>query len=322
MVLLVRAVKFNPGKKGRPYVEIHLFDGESTQKINDFNNTVEGLNAKGIKEDAIVCGTVSINEKGYLNMDNCRLNMDPSIKREDFKHVAPIDPDENFKWLLRQVKSVDTNPTNQGERKSIAHLTLKLLQENEEEFKRSSAAETMHHNFLAGLLYHTVRMVSVASQICKTYKDLDEELLVCGAALHDIGKIHCYITDDIGDAKISIEGNLYEHLHYGMCMIEEAAKREVYSAERVRLLVHMIAAHHGTLEWGAVVTPKFKEAMVLHFVDMIDSRMNMFEEAYKGQESWKCFRLIVSVTHLLQDVRRMVYHMKSLNLTLDIAEKK
>ena len=68
-------------------------------------------------------------------------------------------------------------------------------------------------------------------------------------------------------------------------MVEEAAKSGIYHAEKLQMLEHMIASHHGKKEWDAITTPAFPEAEMLHLIDMIDSRMNMFEEAYKGQNA-------------------------------------
>ena len=284
LVLLVTKVEDKETTTKKPYAAITLFDGESEQNINDFNNTVARLAERGIIKDSIVEVTVFKKENGYFDLVSCRLNTNPSITRGDFIHIAPINLDKSFEWLINQIKNVDTNTSGGETKRSISYLTLKLLKENEEAFKRSSAAVGMHHNFIGGLLYHTTRMVSAALQVCRTYSDLDKELLVCGTALHDIGKIHCYITDDIGNAKMSVVGNLFEHAYYGMYMIDEAARNEECCEERVMLLKHMIASHHGKLEWGALVVPKIKEASMLHEIDMMDSRINMFEEAYKGQE--------------------------------------
>ena len=66
-------------------------------------------------------------------------------------------------------------------------------------------------------------------------------------------------------------------------MIHDAAKSESYNPEKIVMLEHMIASHHGTKEWGAITIPAFPEAQMLHLIDMIDSHMNMFEEAYKDQ---------------------------------------
>lgn len=289
MTLMVVGVKDRgPASSGSPYVTADLFDGQKKVPVNFFENTVETLAKQGLVENVIINvklrKTIGKSANSfYYNQDGWTLNTDSSITEADFKHMAPIEPDTNFAWLIEQVKAVDSNPDCIGPYKSLSYLTQELLKENEEAFKRSSAAVTMHHNFLSGLLYHTVRMVSMAERTCETYKALDKELLICATALHDIGKVSCYATKDVGESEITVEGRLLDHAVVGIMMIHDAVKRNLYNPEKIQMLEHMLASHHGKKEWDAITTPAFPEAEMLHLIDMIDSRMNMFEEAYKGQ---------------------------------------
>ena len=273
-------------KSGNPYVAVHLFDGIKEITVNFFDWTQERLAEKGIEKNSIIKIRLTKQENGYFNQNGFGPNDDPDVTEADFKHMAPIDPDEAFDWLLDQVKSLkpgDSAPASPYQ--SIAELTVGLLKRNADAFKRSSAAITMHHNFLSGLLYHTQRMVSMALKACETYPALDKELLVCGTALHDIGKVTCYETQNVGKSEITVTGRLLDHAVVGILMVEEAAKSGIYHAEKLQMLEHMIASHHGKKEWDAITTPAFPEAEMLHLIDMIDSRMNMFEEAYKGQNA-------------------------------------
>ena len=282
LTLMVSSLTDRSAKTGKPYVAAELSDGTKTIKVNFFDENTNSLSDKGMVKGAII--RVNLSKKdGFFNQEGWCLNNDPTITVRDFVKAAPIDPDKNYGWLLEQVKNVDTY-TGVGPYKSIAQLTLKLLKENEEDFKKSSAAVEMHHNFLSGLLYHTVRMVAMAIKLCEVYTSLDRELLVCATALHDIGKVNCYETSDVGDASVTIRGRLLDHSVSGIMMINEAVGTDLYNSEKIEMLEHMIASHHGKLEWGAVVTPAFPEAEALHLIDMMDSHINMFELAYDGQE--------------------------------------
>ena len=142
----------------------------------------------------------------------------------------------------------------------------------------------MHHNLYGGLVYHTSRMCSCASQIADVYQILDKELLVCGTALHDVEQDKELNTSGLGAATYSVDGRLFGHSVIGMEMIDEKSAEQtqkpdtLHDREKVRLLKHMIASHHGTLEWGALTVPAIPETMVLHNIDMIDSRMYMYED--------------------------------------------
>lgn len=277
---------------GAPYVQISAFDGAGTEKLNFWDYTKSRFEELGVTQGTILQVTIVPTKKNsgsgnFYNIDNndWSINTDPDITDSDFVHKAPIDPDECFQYILRLIHSVDSNPNNEGPYRSLAHLAETILKENEEAFKRSSAAVAMHHNFLAGLLYHTTRMITLAFSVCGTYKSLDKELLVCGTALHDIGKIICYDTKDVGEATVTVKGRLFDHALVGIMMIDDAAEKDVYNPEKIMMLEHMLASHHGKKEWDAITTPAFPEAEMLHLIDMIDSRMNMFEEAYPGQEA-------------------------------------
>ena len=284
-LLVVGMVDKGNTKAGEPYVSVELFDGIKKINVNFFRETVDTLRAKGVMENTVLIISLTLGTNGFYNQNDWHINTDSSVTEKDFIHAAPIDTEKSFKWLLEEVSAVNTNPDGIGPYKSISHLTLKLLRNNENEFKRSSAAVSMHHNFLSGLLYHTIRMVCMAKKACDVYKDLDRELLVCAVALHDIGKISCYETLDVGEANMTVEGRLLDHSLTGIMMIHDASREDIYNPEKILMLEHMLASHHGKKKWDAITTPAFPEAEMLHLIDMIDSRMNMFEEAYKGQQA-------------------------------------
>jgi 3'-5' exoribonuclease len=170
---------------------------------------------------------------------------------------------------------------------SLTALTVRILSSNLKAFTKSSAAKGMHHNIYGGLAYHTYRMIRSAYSICEVYPLLNRELLVCGTALHDIGKLIEMKTTDTGIASYTDMGNLFGHPLLGIEMIDhevwnkdQAIGGRSYNREQVAMVKHMIASHHGQPEWGAKRYPSTPEAMILHELDMIDSRMYMYEENF------------------------------------------
>ena len=148
----------------------------------------------------------------------------------------------------------------------------------------SSAAISIHHNLRGGLLYHSYRMVKAADALCGVYTNLDRELLLCGTALHDIGKVWEYKTSISGDAEFTASGVLFGHLYMGASLIKGFTADGNYNKEKVQLLIHMILSHHGTQEWGAVSCPAIPEAFALHYIDNLDAKMYMCEEHYEELE--------------------------------------
>jgi 3'-5' exoribonuclease len=132
-------------------------------------------------------------------------------------------------------------------------------------------------------------MLKTAFAVCEIYPLLNREVLVCGTALHDIGKIVEMKTSDTGIAAYTDMGNLFGHSLLGIEMIDhevwrqnQAAGGRSYNSEQVAMLKHMLASHHGQPEWGAIRVPGIPEAMILHELDMIDSRMYMYEETFSS----------------------------------------
>lgn len=138
--------------------------------------------------------------------------------------------------------------------------------------KRAPAAMTMHHAFLGGLLEHVISLIGLARAVSAHYQELDCDLLVAGAILHDIGK-----TEELRYARgidYSTEGRLLGHITIGIQMVHDRIKAiPDFPPQLAVLLEHLIVSHHGTHEFGSPALPQTREAVALHFIDDIDSKM-------------------------------------------------
>ena len=295
MTLLVVRIEERTTKKGDPYCRLTLSDGKTQQEANLFNNnTRESLKLQGVTEEKPVDVRLKCTE--FQNQKNYTVDsINPAkLTDEEKATLIKMPPLPRQQMLLDMIRNVLDSSGRQYDKDnvvipeddySLTALTVRLISKNSKAFSSSSAAKSMHHNLMGGLLYHTYRMVKAAYSICDIYTTLNRELLVCGTALHDIGKIEELSTSELGAANYTPDGRLFGHALIGIEMIDKmvaeadsAAGRETYNREDVRLLKHLIASHHGTLEWGAITLPAVPEAMVLHNIDMIDSRMYMYEE--------------------------------------------
>ena len=138
--------------------------------------------------------------------------------------------------------------------------------------KRAPAAMTMHHAYLGGLLEHTVSLIGLGHTIASHYKELDADLLLAGIVLHDIGKI-----DELRynrGISYSTEGRLLGHIMIGVSLVrEKICAIPDFPAPLATLVEHMILSHHGTREFGSPTLPQTREAVALHFLDDMDSKM-------------------------------------------------
>lgn len=149
-------------------------------------------------------------------------------------------------------------------------------------FANAPAARSMHHAYIGGLLEHTLSMATIARFLAGHYPHVDADLLLCGTLLHDMGKAYEYALED-GFAR-SDDGLLVGHIVRGIVLIESAAAKLDFPAAELRQLVHLIASHHGTHEWGSPVIPKSLEAVLLHQIDLLDSRIGGFMD-HVGNDS-------------------------------------
>jgi 3'-5' exoribonuclease len=157
-------------------------------------------------------------------------------------------------------------------------------------FRRAAAARNNHHARRGGLLEHTARMMQSFLALYPVYPELHRDLLIAGILFHDSGKLWetCPPAQGFGIVP-DLRGELMGHLSIGVELVNalwrELPKEEweelLPPSEEVRLhLLHLIAAHHGQLEYGSPILPKTPEAMALHLIDNLDARLEMFQEAY------------------------------------------
>lgn len=186
---------------------------------------------------------------------------------------APASAESMYNTIIKYVENIVKN-------EDMKKLTLALLEENKDSLMTYPAAISFHHAEIGGLLNHTSTMIRSAYAISQIYKYLNLDLLICGAALHDIGKIEENKQNASGLLVAhTIDGELMGHLVIGAFKVREKGKELGVSEEVIRLLSHMLLSHHGKLEFGSPVVPKFPEALVLNAVDELDAKLYEMEDA-------------------------------------------
>ena len=282
---------------GKPMLKVTMNDGTDNVTALIFDSTKKDLNAQGIEDGCTAVVNLEVTDykgsKSYkiININPVKL---PEDELKELVKLPPIDPDKLVNDIIILIKQSSgraydlTTFDVPADDFSLTALSVRLITNNLKAFTKSSAAKAMHHNLYGGLAYHTFRMIKSAYAVCEIYTLLNRELLVCGTALHDIGKLFEMKTSDTGIATYTDMGNLFGHPLLGIEMIDhevwnknQANGGRSYNAEQVAVLKHMIASHHGQPEWGAIRVPSTPEAMMLHELDMIDSRMYMYEENFK-----------------------------------------
>jgi 3'-5' exoribonuclease len=138
-------------------------------------------------------------------------------------------------------------------------------------FRRAPAAKSMHHACVGGLLEHVLSLARLCQGLAEHYP-VNRDLLLAGAVLHDVGKIYELSYD--GAFQYTTPGKLIGHIALGLELVREKIRAlPDFPAELKMLIEHMILSHHGHLEFGSPVEPSFPEAVLLHYLDDLDSKM-------------------------------------------------
>lgn len=192
---------------------------------------------------------------------------------ENLVPIAPIDAVAAMDRIVKYIESIK-DPDYQ-------RIASALIYGNEEAFSTIPAGKSIHHSFLHGLLMHTLNVLDLSDNFAKKYDDVNRDLLITGALLHDIGKIQEFVLSETGlVVDYSEDGQLLGHLTMGANQVSEVAKALGTPECKSRLLQHLILSHHGTPEHGAAVLPICLESELLSSADMIDSRAEIYREQY------------------------------------------
>jgi 3'-5' exoribonuclease len=145
-------------------------------------------------------------------------------------------------------------------------------------YKRAPAARGMHHARIGGLLEHVSSMLKLAKLVASHYPEVNSDLLACGVLMHDVGKMFELMSDRTFE--YTDEGRLLGHIAIGSAWLERRCDAvDGFPARLKTLLLHMVLSHHGKLEYGSPQVPLFPEALALHFVDDLDSKLEMMRAA-------------------------------------------
>lgn len=264
-------------KNGKPYETVILQDKSGTMdaKIWDPNNA--GIDDFDILDFIEVGGDiVSFQGALQVNVKRIRKCSEGEYDPAEYLPTSKKDIPKMYEELKKMIASLE-NPY-------CKQLLEKLFVENKEFVKvfcYSSAAKSVHHGFVGGLLEHTLNVACLCDYYCTRYPILKRDLLLTAAMCHDIGKtkeLSAFPENDYTDI-----GNLLGHIVIGSEMVSDIA-REIpgFPATLLGELKHCILAHHGELEYGSPKKPALVEAEALNFADNTDAKMETFTELLEG----------------------------------------
>jgi 3'-5' exoribonuclease len=270
-----------------------------TITLSDKTGTIKGVVWDDV--DRITVGTTSgdfVHVNG--NVGEYRGTLQVVIKKMDAIHADSVDSADFLPQTIRDIEGMFDRLIRITE--SIKNDYLKRLvdafwkdKEFVRKFKAAPAAKKMHHAYIGGLLEHTLSMVSLADKIAGHYSGVDRDLLLAGAIFHDIGKIDEFEYQFKID--YSDKGRLLNHIVIGLKMVDEKLSEiDEFPEDQALLLKHMIVSHHGAREFGSPEPPKIIEAVLLNYIDEIDSKVNGIRDFIASEdpdETWTSYHRIL-----------------------------
>ncbi len=194
------------------------------------------------------------------------------FREEECVLSAPRSVDEMWGELESHVQAV-------GDR-HLRVLLHRVLEDCGAQLREWPAAQTVHHAYRGGLLEHSVRLIGLARGLARAY-DANEDLVIAGGLLHDIGKLQ-ELDYDRGVTSYSRDGNLVGHIGLGLILVREMIGGIAgFPLELRAQLEHLVLAHHGAKDRGSPVEPKTPEAFILAAVDDLDAKLNQVRRAIR-----------------------------------------
>ncbi len=265
-------------KGGKPYDDVVLQDKSGILAAKIWEVSSGGIEDFSKTDYVEVTGEITkFKDALQLNIRRARKVSEGEYDPADYLPVSDYDVDEMYEELLSFIETIK----NDYLRKLLEKIFKESSKHFKDSFKAHSAAKSVHHGFVGGLLEHTLSVTRVCDFIAKNYPYINRDLLISASILHDIGKIDelsLFPENDYTD-----DGQLLGHIYIGARWIETYARSIEGFPDALRSqLVHCILAHHGELEFGSPKKPAIIEALALSFADNLDAKMETFKESLKN----------------------------------------
>jgi 3'-5' exoribonuclease len=275
----VRSKQLRSRKDGGQYMAVTLGDRTGQIESRMWENFAEA--APGFETGDVVKVRAEVgrfNDRFQLNLEKLRRATADEFELADYVPQTTKDVDELWSTLIRSVDSFTDHWLQALVRSFLDDPLIATA------FREAPAAKSLHHAWIGGLLEHVVSLVGISDLAAHHYPEINRDLLLTGAILHDIGKLEELRWGTTFD--YTLEGQLVGHITLGVVMIEKKLATLPGFPSQLRILVeHMVLSHHGKLEFGSPKLPMIPEAVLFHYLDDLDAKMHTMRGEFERHQA-------------------------------------
>jgi 3'-5' exoribonuclease len=270
---LVLSKEIRQKKTGDPYLSLHFADRTGEIEAKMWDNVAEVMDTFERDDFVKVKGLVQVyHNRSQFTVHRLRRLEEREVDLSDYFPCSDRDPEEMFVELRGIIASL-ANP----HLRALLELVFSDAQ-LASLYKIAPAAKNIHHACRGGLIEHVLSLCTLSRLVGPHYKETDVDLLIAGAILHDIGKVQ--ELSYVRSVGYSSDGQMLGHIILGLRLLNSKFEQLPDFPPKLRTLIeHMIVSHHGELEFGSPKVPQFAEALLLHHLDNLDSKMDAVRNA-------------------------------------------
>jgi 3'-5' exoribonuclease len=274
---LVRQQTRRTGRNGSAYLDLELQDstGVVPAKLWDCGEARLDFDA----DDLVFVSATAEDYQGrlQLRLEKIHRSFGADADLRDYLPAGTRDGEEMYAAVVARAGRMEPGPLRQLVEAVLADPVIASA------YKLAPAATTYHHAYLGGLLEHVLSLTGLADRVADHYPSLDRDLVLAGIVLHDLGKIH-----ELSYARgfrYSTRGQLLGHIAIGLEMVWEKMRAiPGFPSSLKDRVAHIILSHHGKLEFGSPKEPMFPEALVVHYLDDLDSKLESMRAQYAADQ--------------------------------------
>ncbi|MCC7304146.1 HD domain-containing protein [bacterium] len=270
-IFSIKEIQQHKAKNGDPYFRVILQDRTGTVQAKIWRDAIGATSAETLAAGDVISADVEASEyNGELQLSIKKAIKTTDYATTDLMKMSTKDLDGMYNQLVEKLESIKDE--------DIKRLTLSIAKDAtiREKLKYAIAGEIIHHDYVGGLLEHTLEVMAIAETVISLYPKANRSIIIAGILLHDIGKIYELGIEQTNFIR-TLQGYLIGHINIGMRILNQFIPKDFPEQKRMEI-EHIILSHHREIEFGAAIRPATLEAIIVAMADDTSSKVRIFQK--------------------------------------------